>query len=186
VNVRITKEVATAKSVEYATGNDFCRIFNEQMNSLYTLSFLLTADHEKAEQCFVSGLQDSVDGNPVFMEWAHAWARRTIIKNALRLMDPRPAFSDGAAKSTLIERVGKPGKPENREMSAILALPLFERFVFVMSVLEQYSDQDCSLLLGCPRRDVAARRTRALARIASSAEVRSTPRSESQMLSASA
>ncbi len=30
-----------------------------------------------------------------------------------------------------------------------------ERFVFVMSVLEAYSDQECSLLLGCLRRDVA-------------------------------
>jgi hypothetical protein len=34
-----------------------------------------------------------------------------------------------------------------------------------MSVLEDYSDQDCSALLGCTRRDVFAARTRALHQI---------------------
>ena len=61
------------------------------MNSLYLLSFLLTADREKAEQCFVSGLEDAVEGNPVFKEWARSWARRVIILNAVRVINPRPA-----------------------------------------------------------------------------------------------
>ena len=38
------------------------------------------------------------------------------------------------------------------EVSAILELAHLERFVFVMSVLERYSDHDCSILLGCARR----------------------------------
>ena len=44
----------------YASSDDFRRVFDEDMNSLYVLSFLLTADHEKAEQCFVSGVEDAV------------------------------------------------------------------------------------------------------------------------------
>jgi hypothetical protein len=36
---------------------------------------------------------------------------------------------------------------------AIVALNAFERFVYVMSVLESQSDDDCSALLGCSRRD---------------------------------
>jgi hypothetical protein len=27
---------------------------------------------------------------PVFKEWAHSWARRTIIQNAVRVINPRP------------------------------------------------------------------------------------------------
>ena len=48
------------------------------------------------------------------------------------------------------------------EISALFDLMSFERFAFVMSVLEGYSDQDCSLLLGCARRVVLAARSRAL------------------------
>ena len=58
----------------YASTADFDRIFHEQKDSLYRLSFVLTADQAKAQQCFVSGLEDSVKGNPVFKEWARSWA----------------------------------------------------------------------------------------------------------------
>ena len=81
----------------YASNGDFQRIFHEDMNGLYLLSFLLTADHEKAEQCFVSGLEDAVNGNRVFKEWARSWARRVIIKNAVKVINPRPV--DGIAHS---------------------------------------------------------------------------------------
>ena len=76
------------RAAAYANSDDFRRIFDENMNSLYLLAFLLTADHGKAEQCFVSGLEDAVEGNPVFKEWAHSWARRVIIQNAVRLINP--------------------------------------------------------------------------------------------------
>jgi hypothetical protein len=45
---------------------------------------------------------------------------------------------------------------------AVTQLPLLERFVFVMSVLERYSTWDCSLLLGCSMKKVAQARQRAL------------------------
>ena len=48
------------------------------------------------------------------------------------------------------------------EVRAILELAPLERFVFVMSVLERYSDHDCSIILGCPRRDIATVRARAM------------------------
>jgi hypothetical protein len=43
----------------YSNSGDFRRIFSEEIDSLYVLSLLLTADPEKAEQCFVSSLEDS-------------------------------------------------------------------------------------------------------------------------------
>src|ERR1700726_3686520 len=151
----------------YANSDDFCRVFNEDMNSLYLLSFLLTADREKAEQCFVSGLEDAVEGNPVFKEWARSWARRAIIQNAVRVINPRPVEGNGSRPASLDS--GRKTRPAEQpvEVAVVLALEPFERFVYVMTVLERYSDQDCSLLLGCARRDVVAARTRAFEQIGS-------------------
>ena len=74
----------------YATAADFCAIFKAHSDDLYQLAFLLTADHEKAEQCFVAGLEDSVTENHVFKDWAHAWAKRATLRNAVRELRPRP------------------------------------------------------------------------------------------------
>jgi DNA-directed RNA polymerase specialized sigma24 family protein len=148
----------TASPAPYASSDDFGRIFSEEMDDLYQLSLLLTGDHEKAEQCFVSGLEDSVNGNRVFKEWARSWARRAVIQCAVRVANPRPmeegdplTFNGSRDRWT----------NEREEAAAILGLRPFERFVFVMTVLERYSDQDCSVLLGCSKRDVVAARIRA-------------------------
>ncbi len=45
---------------------------------------------------------------------------------------------------------------------ATVRLAPFERFVFVMTVLERYSDQQSSELLDCTRKNVADARVRAL------------------------
>jgi hypothetical protein len=150
------------RPTQYASSADFCRIFKEDMSGLYLLSFLLTADREQAEQCFVSGLDDSVQGNPVFKEWARSWARRAIIQNAVRLINPRPAERSGSSNSNSVYGNDET-LPAGRELeiASVVALAPFERFVYVMTVLEHYSDYECSLLLSCARRDVVAARTRA-------------------------
>lgn len=164
----LANSVSTGTSTAYAIAGDFCRIFAQDMNSLYLLSFLLTADREKAEQCFVSGLEDSVKSNRIFRDWARSWARRTIIQNAIRMIEPT-MHSDGKAPLSTIDTAEL--RSENDDsLSAVLQLGAFERFVFVMTVLERYSDQDCSLLLGCSRRAVAVARVRAAQRIAAFAE----------------
>ena len=152
----------TTGPTSYASNDDFCRIFNEETDSLYQLSYLLTADRDKAQTCFVSGLEDSLKGSRVFKEWARSWARRAIIQNAVRVINPRPIgegipSSFNSSDKTLIA--------EPAEIGAILELASFERFVYVMSVLERYSDQNCSVLLGCSRRDANAARIRALQQI---------------------
>jgi hypothetical protein len=153
--------LATAKQkpTPYASPEDFCRIFQEGMTNLYLLALMLTADGPKAEQCFVSGLEDSSKGNTVFKEWARSWARLTIVQNAIRLIHPRPMGEDPGASAVPVDRNEQVVWRKRTELSAILELPAFERFVFVMSVLHGYSDQDCSILLGCTRRDILAART---------------------------
>src|SRR5262245_32254781 len=88
------------RSAGYATSADFCRIFAEDMRNLYWLSFILTADPGKAEQCFVAGLDDCFAGNGVFKDWARSWARRTIIKNAIRLISPEFTSAFAASNNT--------------------------------------------------------------------------------------
>jgi len=149
---------------QYASRSDFCRVFYEETDSLYRLSFLLTADSEKAQQCFVSGLENSVNGNPVFKDWARSWARRAIIQNAVRIISPWPTEENAPSDFNADERTLAKEQPE---IAAILDLPPFERFVFVMSVLEHYSEHECSILLGCSRREVVAARGRALRQIGS-------------------
>lgn len=60
-------------------------------------------------------------------------------------------------------------------LASILGLETFERFVFVMSVLEKYSDQDCSVLLGRSRHEIGEARMRALLHIAESDRLRTVP-----------
>jgi DNA-directed RNA polymerase specialized sigma24 family protein len=154
----------STSSTPYATRGDFHRIFREEEDALYRLSFLLTADPEKAQRCFVSGLEDSVKGNPVFKEWARSWARRTIIQNAVRLLNPRP-IEESAPVS--VHSSGETPAAEHAEIAAILELEPFERFVFVMSVMEHYSEHECAILLSCSQREVIAARSRALQQIGS-------------------
>jgi DNA-directed RNA polymerase specialized sigma24 family protein len=167
----VAKQITRPTS--YARCDDFRQVFDEDMNTLYQLAFLLTADHEKAEQCFVAGLDDAIKGNPVFKEWARSWARRMVSLNAVRVINPRPAEGNGRgrSRSDLADRNGMaPSDGQEAEIAAILELKPFERFVYLMTVLERYSDQECSVLLGCTRRDVLAARTRAFQEVGSTME----------------
>ena len=166
-----TNQVASMKDMEYATAGDFCTIFDRDMNSLYLLSLLLAGDRQKAEQCFVEGLENATSRNRVFKEWARSWARRAIIQNALRIVTPRPNGGNWSWDSATMNRGGEV-LSERAEITAVLGLRPFDRFVFVMSVLEGYSDHDCAVLLGCSRRDVLAAKTRALQQIGNVAELR--------------
>jgi hypothetical protein len=153
---------------EYATSEDFRKLFTEDAQSLYLLSFLLTADHEKAERCFVGGINDCVDGNSVFHEWARSWARRVIVRNAVRTVDPRPVSakpepgtfqSTGEADRLVIALHKEP-------FAGVLALEDFERFVYVLSVLERYPEAECTALLSVSRREIRDARLRAIRHIA--------------------
>jgi DNA-directed RNA polymerase specialized sigma24 family protein len=165
---KIQNQVATP----YASHADFCRIFEEKMSGLYLLSFLLTGNQATAEECFVSGLEDSAKSSPVFAAWAESWARRMIIENAFRTLRPRDSGT-ASQKSQSDIRPDATGRAltERVMISAVLALPAFDRFVLVMTVLERYSDQECSLLLESSRSSVASARIRALQAIGMSPEL---------------
>jgi DNA-directed RNA polymerase specialized sigma24 family protein len=152
----------------HSSHEDFHAIFNEDLKEHYRLSFLLTGDPAKAERCLVGGLEDCVTGNRVFREWARAWAKRAIIENAIRELKPRPSHSNSPLSGGILPNTDQLSRDGLFELDAVLRLADFERFVFVMSVLEHYSEHDCALLLGCSATEIRESRTRALKELADS------------------
>jgi hypothetical protein len=159
--------LARTKS-DYASCEDFCKLFAKNVESFYLLCFLLTASPEKAEQCFVARLNDCVNGISVFHEWVDCWARRVMIRRAVRLIQPRSG--DAAPRMCAIH----PPEEDNLQWIAlqkapfarVLALEDFERFAFVLSVLEGYPDQGCAILLGASRQEIREARVRAFGHLA--------------------
>lgn len=84
------QERSFGRATQHASAGDFCSVFHQEMDVLYWLALALTSDESKAEQCFVAGLGECIEGNAVFKEWARSWSRRVVIKNAIRLILPRP------------------------------------------------------------------------------------------------
>jgi hypothetical protein len=156
----------------YATREDFIKVFHEDMNGLYQLSFLLTGDHEKAAKCFVAGIEDCVKENRVFREWASSWAKRIIVENAIRELKPRPSPGISSPTATVFSHSEQSkGSGGHFDLETVLKLEDFERFVFVMSVLENYSHHECALLLGCSVLEIRQARLHALEELASSGQV---------------
>ena len=149
------------RATRYANVTDFFATFNEEMHSLYLLAFLLTADHDKAEQCLVSAMGECVDGIGAFMDWARSSTRRAVVKCAIQMIMPAPEHADYLS---LISHKRAAAAAENDPFSSILLLDAFERFVFVMATLEGQSDEECAILLGCSRHDVMMARVLAIKR----------------------
>ena len=63
----------------------------------------------------------------------------------------------------------------------LLSLGDFDRFVFVMSVLERYSDQDCSILLRCARRDIVKARIHSMQRLVKVLGIQHTDRMDADL-----
>jgi DNA-directed RNA polymerase specialized sigma24 family protein len=147
----------------YATCQHFLQIFDEDMQGLYQLSFLLTGDHQKGEKCFVAGMEACAKENGVFRQWARTWAKRVIVQNAIRELQPRPRHSDSFEQfPTAFSH--KKGPIER--FDAVLGLADFERFVFVLCILERYREYECALLLGCSTSEVREARTQAIQELA--------------------
>ncbi len=157
-----TRQQTAGRTTEYASECDFSIIFQEDAQRLYLLALLLTANHSRAEQCVVAGLEDCIEGNAVFKDWARAWSMRTVIKRAIQMVAPNPLQKTGGPAVTALPETGAGAQAL---VAAITPLAAFDRFVFVLSVLEGYSDRDCATLLGSPQPLIAASRVRTLQQV---------------------
>lgn len=151
--------------LKYANADDFAEIFAEDMHSLFELALLLTADMVKAEECFVCALEECLDGMDSFPGWARSWARRSIVKHAIRIISPTRNSCDALG---LINPKWPAALQTNNMIRTLSLLNAFERFAFVLLTLERQSDKDCSLLLGCRRQDLELARTSAISNLSRS------------------
>lgn len=143
---------------DYAAHSDFCAVFLQQLDRLYLLALILTGDELRAEECLLAALDSCAEGSLVFKESAVAWSRRSVTKCAIRFMLPSPA---SPSRLDLVANRYDTSLNQDASLKSVQELSPFDRFVFVMSVLEGYSDRDCALLLGCSCADVVAARIRA-------------------------
>ncbi len=148
---------------DYAQHADFCDVFGKDTKPLYLLAFLLTANHNESEQCFVSTIEDVFKEPAVFKEWARSWVKRRLIENAIEIVSP--ASARNGQKRDLWSAAKRETQRE-WEIDTVTQLAAFERFAFVMSILERYSNWDCALLLGCGMDKVVQARMTALRRLA--------------------
>lgn len=162
------KHTLQMKTNQYATAEELCSVFTENLSGLYQLSFLLTGNDELAERCFVTGFEESIQANQVFKEWAYCWAKRSIIQNAIHAIHPHPSGQNSMPVSSAFTKQasGPAGPSKPFEIDNVLALAAFERFVFVLTVLEKYTDQDCAHLLSYPIQEIRKARFRAFEQIA--------------------
>ena len=86
---------------QYATAEEFLRIFDADLNPLYQLSFFLTGDHQKGETCFVAAIERCANETRVFRQWARAWAKRVIVESAIRELQPRLSSNSSSLRSVL-------------------------------------------------------------------------------------
>jgi hypothetical protein len=151
------KSKAANFRADYAKHDDFCKVFDMHAKSLYQLAFVLTANHKESEHCFISTVDDAFKEKAVFKEWARSWVMRRMIENAIEIVW-HVTVGDGQKRDLWSSEQNE--KP--CEIDSVTRLPSFERFVFVMSILERYSDWDCSVLLECSMKKVAQARIAAL------------------------
>lgn len=151
---------------DYATAEEFESLFESKREPLLRLALLLTASSEKAEQSLSFAMRDCRLNGSVAPDWILTWARRAIVRNAIQLVFPPVSAS---ATQTLNDD-GHDGKllgisaaiSIRVDLPSIVKLPDFERLVYVITVLERSSIQDCALLLARSPKEIRDAQKRAI------------------------
>jgi hypothetical protein len=149
---------------EYARKEEFVSLFERERVSLQRLALLLTANSEAAKRCLSRAFRECIASSSVSKGWVLTWTRRMVIRNAISLVigpggqsfiNPNDDADSGPIAFFSDDLLGALAESES-----ILDLPEFDRFVFVICVLERYSMHDCALLLSRSPRDINEARQR--------------------------
>ena len=112
----------------------------------YWIALVLTGDEKKASGIVASGIHEIADSGTVFGEWMCAWGIGVVIKACVALRTDKLRKEKGSgeywraktAEGSTIEWQQTPLSTE-RVRRALLLLPLFPRFVYVLRVLEGFT-----------------------------------------------
>ncbi len=157
------KDWAQRKASEYATAEEFCKIFTTDLKQLYLLSLMLTGTHRDAEQSFMSAFVECQKQKSVFKPWARSWSRLAVIESAIKVVNPTAGSSEEAV---IAETGGEAADGLSQELARVTRLDAFHRFVFVLVVLEGYSVRDCAILLKRGKREIESAKLRAISILA--------------------
>jgi DNA-directed RNA polymerase specialized sigma24 family protein len=147
----------------YATCSDFCEVFRRNTTQLYLLAFLLTANHQEAQECFVGAMAKAFAERNVFKGWEESWSKRCLIEHAIGAIIFQPSRPEARRDVWFQDE----GEIRFRTLSdGVTQLKSTERFVFVMTVLEGYSAKETALLLDRTPESVHNLRIEALQRLA--------------------
>ena len=147
---------------DYATCADFCEVFRRNTTQLYLLAFLLTANHQEAQECFVGAMDKAFAERNVFKGWEESWSKRCLIEHAIGAIIFQPGRRE--ARRDVWFQDGEIGF--RTFLDAVTQLKSTERIVFVMTVLEGYSVKETALLLDRTPESVYNLRIEALQRLA--------------------
>jgi hypothetical protein len=143
---------------DYARKEEFVSVFECERVGLQKLALLLTANSQAAKRCLIRAFRECLASSSVSREWALSWTRRMVIRSAISLamgLEGQPFVNtEDDVENGLIAFFPDDSLGAIKTSELILDLPEFERFVFVICVLERYSIHDCALLLGKSYRDV--------------------------------
>jgi hypothetical protein len=164
---------------EYASKEEFASAFECERVGLIRLALLLTANHEAAKRCIILAFRECIASSSVSKGWALSWARRMVIRNAISLVTGTGGQSfvntNHDANNGLIAFSPDDSLGAIAESESILDLPEFDRFVFVICLLERYSMLDCALLLGRSPRDINDARQRVVNQVGQIDELSNSP-----------
>jgi hypothetical protein len=142
--------------------DDICNTFDIYMDSLYELAFALGAGEARAEEIYTAALEECLrDETTTGNVDLRLRARDAIIQTAVRIIVPSLSVPDNAR----FRNMDLPS-PADRVRAAISGLRDFDRFVFVMTILEGIPDERCTEVLRRSHFSVAQARARALQAIA--------------------
>jgi len=124
------------------------------VGKLYWVAFVLTGDRQKAQEIILPAGDDVADSRTMFWEWLCTWAVRMVVTSCARHYANELSKENGTSdcwRSKLIERSSVklqiPPLSKDQLQRALLRIPLFPRFVYLLRVLEGYAMPDIARIL---------------------------------------
>jgi DNA-directed RNA polymerase specialized sigma24 family protein len=120
--------------------------FSSCAGKLYWVAFVLTGDDKKAREIFLPAVDDMADSHTFFGEWLCKWTIRIVVTSCARHHAKELSAENGSGerwRAKLADhssvKLQVPSVSKERLQSALLSIPLFPRFAFLLRVLERYS-----------------------------------------------
>jgi DNA-directed RNA polymerase specialized sigma24 family protein len=120
--------------------------FSSCVGKLYWVALVLTGDDKKAREIFLPAVDDMVDSHTFFGEWLCKWTIRIVVTSCARHHAKELSAEKGSGerwRAKLADhssvKLQFPAVSKERLQSALLSIPLFPRFAFLLRVFERFS-----------------------------------------------